>query len=64
MRLKKREKKTNINLVVFRTNNTGNNYMMAKPCNNCLNTIDITLQKKNYVLKKLYYTDNNNIIKM
>ena len=38
--------------------------MMAKPCNNCLKTIDTTLYKKNYRLKNLYYTDNNSIIKM
>lgn len=38
--------------------------MMAKPCNNCLKTINITLYKKNYKLKSLYYTDNNSIIKM
>ena len=64
LKLKKREKKTNINLIVFRTNNKGNSYMMAKPCKNCLATIDITLQKKNYVLKKLYYTENNTIVKL
>ncbi len=63
MRLKKREKKTNINLVVFRTNNKGDGYMMAKPCNNCIATIDRVLGRKNYVLKGLYYTDNNNIVK-
>ena len=63
-KLKKREKKTRINLIVFRTNNKGDCYMMAKPCRNCLNTIDITLEKKNYVLKKLYYTENNDFVKM
>jgi len=64
MKLKKREKKTNINLVVFRTNNKGDTYMMAKPCNNCIITINRVLDKKNYILKGLYYTDNNNIIKL
>ncbi len=62
--LKKMEKPTYINLIVFRTNNCGNMLMMAKPCNNCLKTIDSTLYKKNYRLKTLYYTDNNSIIKM
>lgn len=33
--------------------------MMAKPCKNCLNYIDFTLKKKNYKLKKLYYSDEN-----
>lgn len=62
--LKKMEKLTYINLIVFRTNSCGNILMMSKPCNNCLKTIDTTLYKKNYRLKNLYYTDNNYIIKM
>mgnify|MGYP001457848675 CR=1 FL=1 len=33
--------------------------MMAKPCNNCINSINFTLKNKNYLLKKLYYTDEN-----
>ena len=56
--LKKSEKKCPINLVVFRTNNKGDKLMMAKPCENCLNTIDLTLKKKNYILKKLIYTND------
>ena len=58
-RLKKSEKCVPINLVVFRTNNDGNKLMMAKPCKNCLNYIDFTLKKKNYKLKKLYYSNEN-----
>lgn len=64
MQLKKMEKLTYINLIVFRTNNCGTASMMAKPCNNCLVTIHTILYKKNYRLKSLYYTDNNSIIKM
>ena len=63
-RLKQREKKTNINLIVFRTNNKGDNYMMAKPCKDCLDTIDRTLERKNYILKRLYYTQDNSIVRM
>lgn len=58
-RLKKSEKCQPINLVVFRTNNKGDKLMMAKPCQNCMKTIDFTLKKKNYRLKKLIYTDEN-----
>ena len=58
-RLKKSQKKCPINLIVFRTNNKGDKLMMAKPCENCLNTIDFTLKKKNYKLKKLIYSDEN-----
>lgn len=57
-RLKKSHKKCPINLIVFRTNNKGDKLMMAKPCLNCLNTIDFTLKKKNYALKKIIYTDD------
>ena len=39
--------------------------MMSKPCENCLKTIDFTLKKKNYRLKKLSYTDEEgNIVNM
>tara|TARA_B100000424_G_scaffold260957_1_gene245355 strand:+ start:334 stop:606 length:273 start_codon:yes stop_codon:yes gene_type:complete len=58
-RLKKSEKCQSINIVVFRTNNKGDKLMMSKPCCNCLKTIDFTLKKKNYKLKKLIYTDEN-----
>jgi len=58
-RLKKSQKKCPINLIVFRTNNKGDKLMMAKPCKNCLHTIDFTLKKKNYNLKKLIYSDEN-----
>ena len=33
--------------------------MMAKPCENCLNTIDFTLKRKNYKLKKIIYIDDD-----
>lgn len=63
-RLKPQEKQTKINMIVFRTNNSGDNYMMAKPCKNCIYAINKTLQRKNYILKRLYYTDNNTFIKL
>ncbi len=58
-RLKKSEKVVPINLIVFRTNNNGDKLMNAKPCECCLKTIDFTLKKKNYKLKKLSYSDEN-----
>ena len=61
-RLKKSEKMSPINLIVFRTNNNGSKLMMAKPCENCLKTIDFTLKRKNYKLKKLCYTNENGTI--
>jgi len=58
-RLKKSEKVCPINLIVFRTNNNGDKLMNAKPCDCCLKTIDFTLKRKNYRLKKLSYSDEN-----
>ena len=57
--LKKSEKLVPINLLVFRTNNKGNNLMNAKPCINCINAINFTLKRKNYRLKKLCYTNED-----
>ena len=63
--LKKSEKPQPLNILVFRTNNKGDKLMMSKPCENCLKTIDFTLKKKNYRLKKLSYTDEEgNIVNM
>lgn len=58
-RLKKSKKISSINIIIFRTNNNGDKLMMAKPCHNCLYTIDFILKKKNYKLKKIIYSDVN-----
>jgi hypothetical protein len=58
-KLKKCEKQTVVNLIVFRTNNTGTSLLMSKPCQNCMNCIHATLKHKNYKLKKLWYTNSN-----
>ena len=62
-RLKKTEKIVPISLVVFRTNNKGDKLMNAKPCQNCVETIDFTLRQKNYRLKKLCYSDDEGIFR-
>jgi len=61
-RMKKSQKLTHVNLLVFRTNNKGDKIMNAKPCSDCLKTIDFTLRHKNYILKKMYYTDENGVL--
>ena len=58
-RLKKSEKPHPINLIVFRTNNKGDKLMNAKPCECCIKTIEFTLKRKNYKLKKISYSDDN-----
>ena len=54
----KAEKINPISLIVFRTNNSGTKLMNAKPCTNCIKTINFTLKSKNYRLKKLCYTND------
>ena len=58
-KLKYSEKCVPINLVVFRTNNKGDKLMMAKPCENCIKSINFTLKRKNYCLKKLCYSNED-----
>jgi ribosomal protein L28 len=62
LRMKKSHKINQVNLIVFRTNNKGDKIMNAKPCSDCLKTIDFTLRQKNYILKKMYYTDENGVL--
>ena len=46
--LKKTHKQKNISIFVYRTNNKGDKLMMAKPCQNCLNSIEFNLKKKKF----------------
>ena len=63
-KLKYSNKKRDICIFVYRTNSKGDKLMMAKPCKNCYNSIHYILLKKNYNLKKIYYSDNNGDIKI
>jgi hypothetical protein len=55
------QKKTKIiNLAVFTTNKTGEKLIMSKCCNNCLRSINIIAVKKNYIVKKIFYINENN----
>ncbi len=58
-KLKFCKKETKISLVVFRTNNHGDSLKMAKPCKNCINSIYTILNKKNYRLKKIWFTNED-----
>tara|TARA_B100000963_G_scaffold358847_1_gene384538 strand:- start:15716 stop:16159 length:444 start_codon:yes stop_codon:yes gene_type:complete len=53
------EKKIKVNLIVFRSNPKKNRLLMAKPCNNCIKTMNYMIHKKGYILKNVYYTDDN-----
>lgn len=62
-KLKKTHKQKDLCVFVFRTNNKGDKLMMAKPCENCYNSIHLSLKKKNFKLKNIYYSDENGNIK-
>lgn len=62
-KLKKAHKQKDLCVFVFRTNNKGDKLMMAKPCENCYNSIHLSLKKKNFKLKNIYYSDENGNIR-
>ncbi len=57
MKLKKSDNKKKINVIVFRTNKQGNCCLMAKPCDNCLWSLEKISRQKNYIIHRIYYTD-------
>jgi len=59
-------KKTPINMYVLRTDRNGF-IKYSKPCNQCQQYMKKILQKRNYYLKKIYYTvdeENYEIMKL
>ena len=58
-RLKRSEKNKPIDIIVFRTNKSGNDLLMAKSCSNCKNVMNRVLTKKNWKPRKLIFTDEN-----
>lgn len=59
LKINKSSKKIKVNLIVFRTNKKKNRLLLAKPCNNCIKTMYYLIEKKGYILKGVYYTDEN-----
>jgi deoxycytidylate deaminase len=59
-KLKKQVNKTSVDVLIFRITNT-KDYLNAKPCIACYNSIISLLEKKKYDLKNIYYTNNNEI---
>ena len=53
------KKKIKVILIVFRSNPKKNRLLMAKPCNNCIKTMNYLIHKKGYILKNVFYTDDN-----
>lgn len=61
-KLKKSEKKKPIDIVVFRTNKSGINLLMAKSCTNCKNIMNKVLIEKNWKPRNLIFTDENGVL--
>lgn len=59
LKLPKQKKLTTINLAVLTTNKVGNRLITSRCCNNCIRSIDIISKKKNYIVKNIYYIDEN-----
>lgn len=62
MKLKKSDKLKPIDVFVFRIDKTFEKNMLAKPCENCINYMKINLARKNYKLRKIYFTKHDEII--
>ena len=59
-KLKKQNKTKIVNVLVFRINNNCE-YLNAKPCKSCYQSIIDLLVRKNFILKHIYYTNQNNL---
>ena len=59
LKLPIQKNKKKINLAVFTTNKEGTILRMSKCCDNCLKSIQIISKKKNYIIQKIYYIDEN-----
>jgi len=58
------KKMKRINLAVFTTNRDGTILRMSKCCSNCLKSIDIIAKRKNYIVDKIYYIDEDGLLKI
>ena len=59
--LLKTKKKIKIDIIVIRINKSGN-LCNSEPCQSCLKYMKKHLLDRNYILKNIYYSDNNSNI--
>jgi deoxycytidylate deaminase len=59
LKLPQQSKPKKISLCVFTTNKEGSILRMSKCCENCEKSIYILSKKKNYIIKKVYYIDED-----
>lgn len=48
-----------VNIIVLRTNNKGDRFMLAKSCQPCINYMTKGLKEKRYKLHKGWYSNND-----
>ena len=59
LKFNRNAKPKKINLLVIRTNNKGDCFMMAKSCPNCMKYMKQQLFFKNYKVHKAWYSNND-----
>ena len=64
LKLPYQKKTKRINLAVFTTNRDGNVLRMSKCCSNCLKSINIIAKRKNYIVDRIYYIDEEGLLKI
>ena len=64
LKLPYQKKTKRINLAVFTTNRDGSILRMSKCCHNCLKSIDLIAKKKNYIVNRIYYIDEEGSLKI
>lgn len=60
-KLPKTKKKVHINILVIRVNISGK-VVNSKPCDQCLKYMKCTLPKRNYILKNIYWSNDDGTI--
>ena len=64
LKLPYQKKIKRINLAVFTTNREGTILRMSKCCHNCLKSIHVIAKRKNYIVNRIYYIDEEGILKV
>lgn len=59
LNLKKSDNKRKVYAIVYRTNKTGTSLLNSRPCKNCLSKTYFLTRKKNYVIDRFYFFDEN-----
>ena len=64
LKLPYQKNKKRISLAVFTTNKEGTILRMSKCCDHCLISIHIIAAKKNYIIKNIYYINEEGEMKI